>query len=359
MELSDTCSVTTDMDLIFDENHEGSLPTTAFSSASENITQIKINKYQGLDNFFKKVIDEEKKKHEVVNVNNDTKGPDWKKKFPIPLKNFFGAIFHEKQNAGIQPQLEPLITKEKSGELEKNTNLMDSKIKTDDLLQSKRNFNKKFPPKKLKHTQSTPNFAPIIHHDHYEDEIELLRPQFTHRLTMLKPTSPLNDLSFEDEKEDKPMKKLLTRELSFKNLEAKERLCFLEDLRQNGIEAPKEQVLNNIKKVLENELMKNKEEEKGIGKGNAPWGGDWDKKVVEFQKNSVYGHFPSYQVRNIIIKGGDDLRQELIAMQLIIKFKQIFDDAGLKLFIRPYDIMVTSPDSGILGIFINKICLYI
>lgn len=52
----------------------------------------------------------------------------------------------------------------------------------------------------------------------------------------------------------------------------------------------------------------------------------------------------------MIIKGGDDLRQEIICMQLIIKFKEIFQQENLQLYLRPYEIIVTSPNSGILGI---------
>jgi phosphatidylinositol kinase/protein kinase (PI-3 family) len=56
----------------------------------------------------------------------------------------------------------------------------------------------------------------------------------------------------------------------------------------------------------------------------------------------------------MIIKGGDDLRQEILCMQLILKFKEIFDKENLQLYLRPYEIIVTSPNSGILGIFLKK-----
>lgn len=38
------------------------------------------------------------------------------------------------------------------------------------------------------------------------------------------------------------------------------------------------------------------------------------------RKRSLYGHFPSYMTRTFIVKAADDLRLELIAMQLIKKF---------------------------------------
>jgi phosphatidylinositol kinase/protein kinase (PI-3 family) len=44
----------------------------------------------------------------------------------------------------------------------------------------------------------------------------------------------------------------------------------------------------------------------------------------------------------MVIKGGDDLRQEIICMQLIYKMQAIVRDAGLDLFIKPYEIIVLS-----------------
>jgi len=331
------------------DDHEGSLPTTAFSTASEYTTQMKINKYQGLDNYLKNIIEQEKK-HEAPSNNEQKPNNDWKKKFPLTkIKAWFGLT-----NLDInQENMMPMNATEKSVEvLEKTSNtMMESKINKNDYNKSKRHFNKLFPPKKLKRRQSMQKLTVIVNAE--EEYLETMKPEFSHRMTMLKPATLINDNSFEKEREGKTKK--ITRELSFKNFDCKDRLDFLEDLRTSSIEAPKEQILNTIKKILENEIMEKEKEEKTeisiIGKINGPWGEPWERKVEEFQKNSVFGHFPSYQIRNIIIKGGDDLRQELIAMQMIIKFKQIFEEAGLKLFLRPYDIMVTSPDSGILGDF--------
>ena len=82
-----------------------------------------------------------------------------------------------------------------------------------------------------------------------------------------------------------------------------------------------------------------------------PWDELWEYKQEIIKKKSAYGHFPSYKLRCLIIKGDDDLRQELIAMQLIRKIEKIWRNAGLTLSVRTYDILVTSEDSGILGKF--------
>lgn len=54
-------------------------------------------------------------------------------------------------------------------------------------------------------------------------------------------------------------------------------------------------------------------------------------KATQIKKESPYADFPSYRLRPVIIKGGDDLRQEIIAMQLIHKFKKIFDEEQTEL----------------------------
>jgi phosphatidylinositol 4-kinase len=54
-----------------------------------------------------------------------------------------------------------------------------------------------------------------------------------------------------------------------------------------------------------------------ICKGTGPWGEDWDAKLQRIKDNSPFKDFESYRCRPIIVKGGDDLRQELLAMQVI------------------------------------------
>lgn len=44
----------------------------------------------------------------------------------------------------------------------------------------------------------------------------------------------------------------------------------------------------------------------------------------------------------MIVKSGDDCRQELLAIQLIETFQQIFHEAKLPLWVRPYEVLVTS-----------------
>ena len=44
-------------------------------------------------------------------------------------------------------------------------------------------------------------------------------------------------------------------------------------------------------------------------------------------------------------------------MQIIRKFKEIFEKEGASLYVRPYEIIVTSPDSGILEFVMDSISI--
>ena len=61
--------------------------------------------------------------------------------------------------------------------------------------------------------------------------------------------------------------------------------------------------------------------------------------------------------RNVVVKGGDDLRQEIICMQLIYKMRDIIKDAKINLLIKPYEIIVLSENSGILEFVSNSISI--
>ena len=51
---------------------------------------------------------------------------------------------------------------------------------------------------------------------------------------------------------------------------------------------------------------------------------------------------------SVIFKGGDDLRQEVLAMQFITAFDRIFRAARLPLYLKPYSVVITSSDSGLI-----------
>ena len=43
----------------------------------------------------------------------------------------------------------------------------------------------------------------------------------------------------------------------------------------------------------------------------------WEEKVRRIRESSPYGHLPNWKLLSVIIKCGDDLRQELLAYQFL------------------------------------------
>ena len=68
------------------------------------------------------------------------------------------------------------------------------------------------------------------------------------------------------------------------------------------------------------------------------------------RRESPYGHLATWRTFRFIVKSGDDLRQEQLAMQLIAVMDQIFREHSdtNKLWLRPYEIIATHPGCGII-----------
>ena len=72
------------------------------------------------------------------------------------------------------------------------------------------------------------------------------------------------------------------------------------------------------------------------------YGEKWANRKERIRKRSPHGARAGWDLAAVIVKDGDDCRQELLSMQLIRTFQSIFEEAGLPLWLRPYDILVTS-----------------
>lgn len=81
----------------------------------------------------------------------------------------------------------------------------------------------------------------------------------------------------------------------------------------------------------------------GVSKASDALSGElWDVKKERIRKASVHGKLLGWDLRSVIVKSGDDCRQEHLAVQLISHFYDIFQEAGLPLWLRPYEVLVTS-----------------
>ncbi|XP_076811738.1 phosphatidylinositol 4-kinase beta-like isoform X2 [Clavelina lepadiformis] len=84
----------------------------------------------------------------------------------------------------------------------------------------------------------------------------------------------------------------------------------------------------------------------------------WEEKVRRIRESSPYGHLPNWKLVTAIVKCGDDLRQEMLAYQMLEQLNQIWKQERVQLWLRPYEIIVTSMDSGIIEPIVNAVSLH-
>uniref|UniRef100_A0A0N5A9R0 Phosphatidylinositol 4-kinase beta n=1 Tax=Syphacia muris TaxID=451379 RepID=A0A0N5A9R0_9BILA len=84
----------------------------------------------------------------------------------------------------------------------------------------------------------------------------------------------------------------------------------------------------------------------------------WEEKVARIREESPYGHYPGWKLLPVIIKTGDDLRQELLAYQLLTTLKNIWLEERVDLYLRPSRIVVCSRSSGMIEPIVNASSLH-
>uniref|UniRef100_A0A8K9UR76 Phosphatidylinositol 4-kinase beta n=1 Tax=Oncorhynchus mykiss TaxID=8022 RepID=A0A8K9UR76_ONCMY len=84
----------------------------------------------------------------------------------------------------------------------------------------------------------------------------------------------------------------------------------------------------------------------------------WKEKVRRIREGSPYGHLPNWRLLSVIVKCGDDLRQELLAFQVLSQLQSIWEQERVPLWIKPYKILVMSSDSGMIEPVLNAVSLH-
>nr|XP_043908972.1 phosphatidylinositol 4-kinase beta-like isoform X2 [Solea senegalensis] len=84
----------------------------------------------------------------------------------------------------------------------------------------------------------------------------------------------------------------------------------------------------------------------------------WEEKVRRIREASPYGHMINWKLLSVIVKCGDDLRQELLAYQVLRQLQWIWQQERLPLWIKPYKILVMSSDSGMIEPVLNAVSLH-
>ncbi|KAK6467169.1 phosphatidylinositol 4-kinase beta [Huso huso] len=84
----------------------------------------------------------------------------------------------------------------------------------------------------------------------------------------------------------------------------------------------------------------------------------WQEKVGRIREGSPYGHIPNWRLLSVIVKCGDDLRQELLAFQVLKQLLSIWEQERVPLWIKPYKILVISSDSGMIEPVVNAVSIH-
>ena len=82
-----------------------------------------------------------------------------------------------------------------------------------------------------------------------------------------------------------------------------------------------------------------------------------DSQEARLKYQSQYGYLSSYKVCKVLIKSGEDLRQEQFASQLINEFAQIFKIEEVDCYLYPYEIISTGNNAGIIEVCPNSVSL--
>ena len=99
------------------------------------------------------------------------------------------------------------------------------------------------------------------------------------------------------------------------------------------------------------EIEGNLEEKRDINLEN------WPELEQNLRHKSQFGGFQSWKLRGFIVKGDDDLRQELLAMQFIKRVSEILQSANIHAYLHPYAIYATSSNTGLIEYLPNTISL--
>jgi hypothetical protein len=74
----------------------------------------------------------------------------------------------------------------------------------------------------------------------------------------------------------------------------------------------------------------------------------FEEKRERVREESPYGSLLGWGLKPVIVKTGDDCRQELLAAQVTSTFQTIFHEAGLPLWLRPYEVFVSGARAALM-----------
>ena len=90
----------------------------------------------------------------------------------------------------------------------------------------------------------------------------------------------------------------------------------------------------------------------------ATFGEEWKSKKERIRRSSPYGYMANWDLLSVIVKTGSDLRQEMFACQLIRICSKIWEDAGVPVWVKQMQILVTGESSGLIETITNGVSLH-
>ena len=90
----------------------------------------------------------------------------------------------------------------------------------------------------------------------------------------------------------------------------------------------------------------------------ATFGEAWEAKKERIRRSSPYGWAPNWDLVSVIVKTGDDLRQEAFACQLIAVCAKIWAEYGLDVWVKKMRILVTGESSGLIETITDAVSLH-
>lgn len=89
-------------------------------------------------------------------------------------------------------------------------------------------------------------------------------------------------------------------------------------------------------------------EQDGLVLPHSYFGTEWKTERLKIEATSLYKDYPSYRIQSFMVKSGDDLRQEHMAMQLIAMVRDICLKENVKIWLRPYAVVPFDRESGLI-----------
>lgn len=84
----------------------------------------------------------------------------------------------------------------------------------------------------------------------------------------------------------------------------------------------------------------------------------WSWKENRILKKSPFGALKGTKLKSFIVKAGDDLRQEQLAIQLIKQFELIFKEEKVDVYLRSFTVMSVSSDAGLVEVVPDSVSVH-